>query len=171
MDGQRNWVFSISQNQTVRYANKQNQSGRRSVLRCTWISSFGFLLCLGGQWGEEEGILRFSFDLKTKLASTTAPRIGALVCCCEWLVWGTAFLKGSSRPSQESHRWREGSLFPDVSLCKYGANVNLCWDCGEWCWGEGAAVSTCVFRSHHDLDSLLCVKLCVHPLTNKLFHY
>lgn len=62
------------------------------MLRSIWISSSEFLLCLGGQW-VEEGILHFSFDLKAKLASTAVPRIGALSCCYEWLVWGTLFLR------------------------------------------------------------------------------
>lgn len=65
------------------------------MLRSIWISSSEFLLCLGGQW-VEEGILHFSFDLKAKLASTAVPRIGALSCCCEWLVWGTLFLRGTA---------------------------------------------------------------------------
>lgn len=39
-------------------------------------SYFEFLLCLGGAVGQM-GILHFSFDLRTKLASTAVPRIGA----------------------------------------------------------------------------------------------
>lgn len=64
------------------------------------------------------GVLRFSFDLKAGLPRPLSLELVLLECCC------VASL--GDHPPQESRRGRMGNVFPDVSLCKYGANVNLC---------------------------------------------
>lgn len=66
----------------------------------------------------EEGSLHFSFGLKTKLAPPAVPRIGALVCCCEWLVWRTIFLKvdGLCRRAAGEEREMRFQMFLYVNM-------------------------------------------------------
>lgn len=121
VDGQGNRVCMVSQNHTVRI--------RKALCPEMYLDFLLWVLTLPGRAVGQVGVLRFSFDLKAGLPRPLSLELVLLECC-----WVASL---GDHPPQESRRGRMGNVFPDVSLCKYGANVNLCWDCGEWCFFGG----------------------------------
>lgn len=95
---------------------------RHPILRFIQTFTFWFLLSGGmASWGS---ILHFSFYLTTKLAFTPVPRTGALGILLLPSFWGGHLPNATYSLTGEQQMKGYAILFPDVSLCKYDANVN-----------------------------------------------